>query len=33
MEDLKWIAIVVVLGAIALLYVGLLGEPDEEQGS
>lgn len=37
MEDLKWIAIVVALAALALLYVRLLGEagPDSggEQGS
>jgi hypothetical protein len=33
MEDLKWILITVALGAIAFLYIRLLGGTDGEQGS
>lgn len=33
MEDLKWLAIIFVLGAIILLYVRLLGDGGEEAGS
>lgn len=33
MEDLKWIAITVILGAVALIYVRLLGGNGEEHGS
>lgn len=33
MEDLIWLAIVLALGAIAFIYIRLLGGAGEEQGS
>ena len=33
MEDLKWIAITIALGAVAFLYIRLLGGTGEEPGS
>jgi hypothetical protein len=33
MEDVKWLAIILVLALISLLYVRLLGDSGEEAGS
>lgn len=33
MDDLKWLAIILALALIGLLYIGLLGDGGEESGS